>query len=357
MDDATERTHGDDDQDEAPLMKRLAVVLDPDTDTNDCGTEEHEEQHGGTDEDVSPPITTTTTTASTTTITTEEQPQQQRRWIRDVPVLTMDDYLDSDPVENHGDASFTGVWSSSQGLLDFLEDQAESIFGGSGGGASLSFDGEDPPTHSAEVHPPCNILELGSGTGWLGMTVARNIFLTSQSCPGIMVLTDNSHTGANVWAEANLQAAKKKYLEQKRGDDDDDHHPHHEDSGMYSPLDNVFTMPLDWSNATELQAVMDRAKWDVVLGSDLIYSEQGIILLTKLFSVLLQEQEVDAAAAAKRVIYAHTIGRMPELDALWETELAACGLQWKVLAELPVYVCGTVWKGRTTAILDIQRVS
>ena len=77
-------------------------------------------------------------------------------------------------------------------------------------------------------------------------------------------------------SEANLQAAKKKLNGPCLDSSSQEYHP--------LLLQNVYTMPLDWNNAEELQAVMNRATWDVVLGSDLIYSEQGITLLAKLLT-------------------------------------------------------------------------
>jgi Lysine methyltransferase len=247
-------------------------------------------------------------------------------WIRDVPVLTLDDYLDSDPVENHGDASFTGVWPSSSAMLDFLEQNAAALFGDA-------------------VHTrcrDCNLLELGSGTGWLGITVARNLFkrsgddddddsnknaATKSVSSGKVVLTDNSRAGAVLWTAANLEAAKKQGL----------------------PLQNVSVMPLDWNNATELQAVIDTAKWDIVFGSDLIYTEDGITVLARTLSSLLRN------GGAKRVLYAHTVGRMPDLDVLWEAEIRACGLSVDIVAQMPVYSSdGSVWEGRSTAVYDIR---
>ena len=86
-----------------------------------------------------------------------------KEWIDDFVPLSMDDYLDSDPVDNHGDASFTGVWHAAKGLIKYLQQQQL----------------QESSTSSSSVHVCCsklrNVLELGSGTGWLSITIGRNL--------------------------------------------------------------------------------------------------------------------------------------------------------------------------------------
>ena len=47
-----------------------------------------------------------------------------KKWICDFEALTIGDYLDSDPVDNYGDARFTAVWSSASILLNYIESNA-----------------------------------------------------------------------------------------------------------------------------------------------------------------------------------------------------------------------------------------
>ena len=100
--------------------------------------------------------------------------------------------------------------------------------------------------------PPCgitNVLELGSGTGWLGMTLARNvpsarIVLTE---PDLFGCLDNLKRNV----ETNL------------------------DAGVVEAA-RVSCTPFDWSDTT---AAVLLERWDLVLGSDLIYNRETVRLL------------------------------------------------------------------------------
>lgn len=135
------------------------------------------------------------------------------------------------------------IWDAAVMLLEFLEAQPERLGG--------------RPT----------VIELGAGTGWLGMTLASRRDLSA------MVLTEMVQGGALSWLDRNVQRNR--------------------DAGV--PLASVRTAPLDWSwivdeptsAAADLAAAERPAAfaelldthWDVVLGSDLVYNEAGVQML------------------------------------------------------------------------------
>ena len=220
---------------------------------------------------------------------TEDDKKGPEEWIDDFCPLSLDDYLDSDPVDNHGDASFTGVWTAAKGLMDYLRRQQQQ---------------------------PKTILELGAGTGWLGITIGRNLSSIRH-----MVLTDSNHTGAVQWTRRNVAAALQQGL-----------------PGM----ERIETVALDW-NDNDCQQVTSLHEFDWILGSDLIYSEDRVRPLAKTIAILLAKQP------QARFLYGHTQGRMSEVDLLWEQELKAHGLMWEVQATVPQ------WGDQRTVIMEIGR--
>lgn len=204
--------------------------------------------------------------------------------------LTLDQYLE-DYAESdvNGDYSFTGVWHSAKGLLDYLLRNRRDVG---------------------------SVLEIGAGTGWLGITVAHRL---KELCREVL-LTDRT----DFWLRANLEEARKQGI----------------------PCLQVSCQAMDWSNTPQVQSVA-RKKWDYVIGSDLIYSEEGL-------QILAQTVEVFARSRSGTILYAHTLGRMPELDKRWEQELHARGLTWDICATLPVMISeNEAWEGRHTVIMNI----
>jgi len=247
---------------------------------------------------------------------------KQAPWKQDFVPLTIDDYVDSDLflIDNNGDASFTGVWHSAKGLLSYLEQQH-------------SNGNEEQETLLAG-----DILELGAGTGWLGITLASNLgggggnAHDNNTNLKSIVLTDSSRTGATAWIQRNLEAAKQQQLPN---------------------LECVSVVPLDWNDQEQVKGVAKLKPWRVILGSDLIYSEAGAQALAQTMKTLLVESTRIKAAHSPRIIYGHTLGRMPELDDLFHQALKANGLQWVILEKLPVLCNGAPWEGRSTVVMDI----
>ena len=204
--------------------------------------------------------------------------------------LMLDKFLDLFPdMQTNGDYSFTGVWHSARAFLDFLR--------------------HDYPVRG-------RILELGAGTGWLGITLAQHLGDECQK----MALSDRKGT----WLEANLEEA--------------------ENQGI--PCANVTCLGMDWSRKSSVKYVGEMG-WDYIIGSDLVYSEEGVRHLAGAIGIL-------ANIGSPRIIYAHTLGRIPELDEQWETELKSRDLAWTVLAKKPLVTTeNKVWEGRSTLIMYI----
>ncbi|CAB9518544.1 expressed unknown protein [Seminavis robusta] len=249
-------------------------------------------------------------------------PETGSKWINDFELLTMDEYLDQpDLVDSHGDASFTGVWDAAKELAEYLLTNTKT---------------NTNTNTNTNIGSPTRILELGSGTGWLGITLARNGFGNNKSKDtSIIVLSDNPHNGAVQWTQRNLDAAKT--VQQL---------PH---------LDNVQVVPLDWNDVAQIRHVAKMQPWDLIIGSDLIYTEEGCCALAKTMAELLNQQQQQSTTNNKcRILYAHSQGRMPELDVLWKQQLQLQGLTFQIVASKP-----QSWqnKDRTIIIGDIGLVS
>ena len=118
-------------------------------------------------------------------------------------------------------------------------------------------------------------------------------------------------------------------------------------------MECVSVVPLDWNDQEQVRDVAKLKPWRVIFGSDLIYSEAGAQALAQTMKTLLVESTRIKAAHSPRIIYGHTLGRMPELDDLFHHALKVNGLQWKILEELPVLCNGLPWEGRSTVVMDI----
>lgn len=159
-------------------------------------------------------------------------------------------------------------------------------------------------SHPGELEGCSTILELGSGTGWLGMTIARNVPTIER-----FYLTEMLDGGAFAWLQHNVT----------------------ENAGL--PLRAVQTMPCDWAwfgagsgegeeESAEVAAahgVVQSAAFDLVLGSDLVYEERGMQALVRVFSAL--------AGRGIRILYAHTRYRFEMLDRDFFAALAQAGLE------------------------------
>lgn len=139
------------------------------------------------------------------------------------------------------------------------------------------------------------VLELGAGTGWLGMTLARNV-------AGRVCLTEQGSGGALEWLQFNVAANEL--------------------------LSSVECRVLDWQSWTtpEGDALAETVgDFDLVLGSDLVYDEAGARLLPRVLRCFLQRCRCSA-------FYAHTLHRYDHLDVDFFAALRAEGLVYRAVA-------------------------
>lgn len=193
--------------------------------------------------------------------------------------------------------------------------------------------------------PGVTLLELGSGTGWLGITLARNMPQASLVC-----LTEQ--LDGIEWLRHNVE------LNRSRG----------------IPLDNVAVQEADWrrlaadasgspaaegsangaapaAGEAQLETMAEGAsaggdvqqrqqhgaghadgpqrsapgprdlratRWDFIVGSDLVYNEVGSRCLPRVLAAL--------AASGTRVLYCHTKHRLDLVDLELFQQLQVCGL-------------------------------
>ena len=147
------------------------------------------------------------------------------------------------------------------------------------------------------------VLECGAGTGWLGMSLAARHDLSE------MVLTEMVQGGALRWLDYNVQRNR--------------------DAGV--PLTTVRTAALDWAwmdqgahhGACRPAACVEllSTRWDLVLGSDLVYNEAGVSMLPRVLAALAQPRT--------RILYAHTFNRFEFLDCDFLKALRAQGLRYR----------------------------
>lgn len=150
-----------------------------------------------------------------------------------------------------------------------------------------------------------SVLELGAGTGWLGMTLARNVPTLERVC-----LTEMYDGGAFAWLQHNV--AQNAAL----------------------PLGAVETLPCDWlwfadgavdecssdaAPVADARAALLSSCFDMVIGSDLVYEEGGMRALVQVFGALAESRDV-------KILYAHTRYRFEMLDRDLLEALAARGL-------------------------------
>jgi len=203
-----------------------------------------------------------------------------RPWIRDVAC-------------GHRALATTGgsTWDAAHSLCDFLESEWTAL---------CAFFDAAP-----------NIIELGSGTGWLGMTLARNI--SESGRPGTFCLTEQADGGAMEWLQHNLM----------------------ENVAAGVPLSAVDLQELDWSRFEDTAsrpslpqppAQKQGQHWDLLIGSDLIYSQAGVELLPRVL------KEFATQWPSAMMLYCHTLHRFDDFDLEFCRELRRQGLVYDVVA-------------------------
>ena len=133
---------------------------------------------------------------------------------------------------------------------------------------------------------PLNVIELGSGCGWLGMSLAE--YFGSDLVR--VVLTEQECGGGLEWLQHNL-----------------DLNPH---------VSNVEARALDW---IEVPDWFTGQEWDLIIGSELVYSPITCELLPKCIKKLASPKSI--------VYYAHNLNRFESLDVEIVRNFQSCGFE------------------------------
>lgn len=165
-----------------------------------------------------------------------------------------------------------------------------------------------------------SLLELGAGTGWLGMSLALGLHGQLSR----VVLTELETGNACDWLRHNVHLNRQRLSRSSDVESSD-------------VLEAVEVEPLDWSCLVDDAAGIPSdlaGPWDAVIGSDLIYNEAGAALLPRVLRSLMDNFETGhdvrgdgpSPPPHQRVLYAHTRYRFEHLDRDFFAECAALGL-------------------------------
>ena len=157
------------------------------------------------------------------------------------------------------------VWRGAQLLLRYLKSEADSL---------------------GLLAPNVRILELGSGAGWLGLSLA-------VALPNIHITLSELECAVPA-LKAQINRVNKL-------------HP-----GIGG---RVRVLELDWSDIPD--AAKD-GKWDFIIGSELLYSDATLRALPRAMAAL--------SGPSTRTLYVHVPGRKASVDAALHGEFEAAGL-------------------------------
>lgn len=204
------------------------------------------------------------------------------------------------------------------------------------------------------MQPGVRVLELGAGVGWLGMCLSHNLPLAKA-----VLCTEQRGGGALQWLRHNIE------------------------QNTHLSLQNLCTCHCDWADFGDDQAAGECARsallgsqplcsdaeaegprcedganvrWDFVVGSDLVYTEDGARQLPRVMRAM--------ATQRTHIYYAHTKRRFEHLDQVFFAELERCGLAWEEVREpwAPVRPPSpppfeSLFPDMRIAVLHIQRCS
>jgi predicted nicotinamide N-methyase len=170
--------------------------------------------------------------------------------------------LESAPLESTGGK----IWNASIRTYEFIAD----VLGGFAGDT------------------PLNVLELGSGCGWLGLRLAKEYSNIR------MVLSEQPGFGALAWLEHNL---------------------------ALNPDVPASAVGLNWANIPE--EVLSK-RWDIIIGCELVYSYIGAELLAQVIYDLLSHPN-------SVCYYGHSLSRFESIDVRFLSEIRRLSLNMEVV--------------------------
>ena len=171
-------------------------------------------------------------------------------------------------------------------------------------------------------HPGLRIIELGSGTGWLGATVARN-------CPSAALVCLTEQEEGVPWLQHNIELNRQRGLglANVRVQACDWRHVAAAGGGGSGGNQQPASPPAAAGSAAAVAAAdgddpppidLQGTAWDLCLGSDLIYNEVGSTCLPRVLAAL--------AGPSTHILYCHTKHRFDLLDLEFFQNLEACCL-------------------------------
>jgi hypothetical protein len=137
----------------------------------------------------------------------------------------------------------------------------------------------------SENHDVLNVLELGSGCGWLGISLAQKYKNSIRVC-----LTEREYGGGFSWLERNVALNRDK-------------------------VPNVSVEALDWAEPEKSKVFSQN--WDLVIGCELVYSQEGAIFLSSCVDKLLNRNNKGQRSGSSTSCYcllAHSLGRFDTID-------------------------------------------
>ena len=222
------------------------------------------------------------------------------------------------------------VWPAARRLVEYFEAVADDI--------GLS-------------RPGAQIVELGAGTGWLSVALAKNLPNAER-----VVATEMRAGGALRWLRRNVRANERidtlateecdwsTYLggeptKSGYGDDvandvapaTDAPRPETEKSETETETEIETARS---ASASSSPSTLDSTAWDFIVGSDLVYDDSGVAMLPRVFRRLLDNAHANARAATDRgeknappaAYYAHTKYRYELRDIEFFAEMSRRGL-------------------------------
>jgi predicted nicotinamide N-methyase len=180
------------------------------------------------------------------------------------------------------------------------------------------------------MHAGLKVIELGAGCGWLGLTVAKNIptasvCLTEMEEGGALEhleynvdlnSVENVRTAACDWSlwQCGDETARIGTAQEREGETGE-RSVGDEETGNAQSQGREGTR-----NAVDFDMV-SRTRWDLVIGSDLIYNDIGVKWLPRVLNDLIGAEGV--------AYYCHTKNRLPMADVDFLAELADLRLECK----------------------------